>query len=222
MTRTKAEVLTRIRETGIIPVVRVPSPALAMRAVAAVRQGGVPVVEITMSVPGAIGIIEALVAAAGDEVLVGAGTVLDAATAAQCIRAGAAFIVSPATDAQVIRRCRDEDVVVMPGALTPTEIVHAWTLGADVVKVFPAGAVGGASYLKAIKGPLPAIKLIPTGGVSLDTAAAFLLAGAEAVGVGGDLISIAALDAGEDERIVATAARYAAIVRDVRAKEIRA
>src|SRR5258708_4103434 len=151
----KTEVLKRIRETGLIPVVRAESAEQAMRAVAALKAGGLDVLEVTMTVPGAVEVIRALSAGSGDETLIGAGTVLDPKTAQACIRAGAKFIVSPALNEETIELCRQQDVVIFPGALTPTEVVRAWKAGADAVKVFPAGAVGGASYLKALKAPLP-------------------------------------------------------------------
>ena len=145
----KTEVLKRIRDIGLIPVVRAESADQAMRAVEAIKAGGVDVLEVTMTVPGAIGVIEQLAEAYGAEALIGAGTVLDPETARACIQAGAQFIVSPALNEETIAFCRDNDVAVFPGALTPTEVVRAWNAGADAVKVFPAGAVGGASYLKA-------------------------------------------------------------------------
>jgi len=216
----KGDVLKRIRDVGLIPVMRSRSKDLVRRAVAAIRQGGVTVVEITMTVPGAVDVIGELRSSLGDEMLVGAGTVLTAEAATQCIKAGAQFIVSPCTDEAVIAASRAADVVVMPGALTPTEIVHAWSFGADIVKVFPADAMGGAPYLKALKGPLPHIKLVPTGGVTLKTAASFLDAGAEAVGVGGDLVDFAALEHGRDDELVSRAQEFVAIVR--RAREAKA
>ena len=180
----KTDVLQRIRDTGLIPVVRAESAELAMRAVEAIKAGGVDVLEVTMTVPGAIDVIAKLASTFGTEVVIGAGTVLDPDTANKCVQAGAQFIVSPALNEETIAFCRANDVAVFPGALTPTEVVRAWNVGADAVKVFPAGAVGGASYLKALKAPLPQIELVPTGGVSLKTAADFSNAGAMALGVG--------------------------------------
>src|SRR5215813_5406480 len=174
MTNTdKAQIL----ETGLIPVIRADSSDIAMRAVDAIRQGGISVLEITMTVPGAIRIIEDVTRRFGDDAIVGAGTVLDSETARACILAGAHFIVSPSLDLDTIACCRRYSVAVIPGALTPTEVVSAWSAGADYVKVFPAGALGGASYIKALKAPLPQIELVPTGGVSLKTAADFIKAG---------------------------------------------
>ncbi len=212
----KTEVLRRIRDLGLIPVVRAESAELAMRAVAAIKAGGVDVLEVTMTVPGAIGVIEQLTSSFGDEVLVGAGTVLDPETARACIQAGAQFIVSPALNEGTITFCREKDVAVFPGALTPTEVVRAWNAGADAVKVFPAGAVGGASYLKALKAPLPHIELVPTGGVSLKTAADFIKAGAMALGVGADLVDLKALREGNAGLITERARQFLEIVREAR------
>jgi len=213
----KSEVLALIREVGLVPVVRAESKDEAVRAADAIREGGVPILEITMTVPGAVGVIEELARRFGSGILVGAGTVLDAETARTCILAGAAFVVSPATDAGTIACCRRHGVAVLPGALTPTEVLTAWTAGADMVKVFPAGNVGGASYIKALKAPLPQIELVPTGGVSLDTAAAFIQAGASALGVGADLVDLKALRSGQAATITQKARRFLEIVREARA-----
>jgi 2-dehydro-3-deoxyphosphogluconate aldolase/(4S)-4-hydroxy-2-oxoglutarate aldolase len=213
----KIDVLQRIRDMGLIPVVRAESADQAMRAVAAIKAGGVSVLEITMTVPGAIDVIEELAAAFGSEALIGAGTVLDPETAARCIQAGAQFIVSPALNEETITCCRTNDVAVFPGALTPTEVVRAWNAGADAIKIFPAGAVGGASYLKALKAPLPQIELIPTGGVSLKTAADFIKAGAMALGVGADLVDPKALREGNEELITERARQFIEIVQTARA-----
>jgi 2-dehydro-3-deoxyphosphogluconate aldolase/(4S)-4-hydroxy-2-oxoglutarate aldolase len=187
-----------------------------MRAVQAINAGGVSVLEVTMTVPGAIAVIEQLTKAFGGEALIGAGTVLDPETADRCIQAGAQFIVSPALNEETIAFCQRQDVAIFPGALTPTEVVRAWNAGADAVKVFPAGAVGGASYLKALKAPLPQIELVPTGGVSLKTAADFIKAGAMALGVGADLVDITALRDGHDEVITERARQFLGIVRAAR------
>ena len=212
----KTEVLQRIRATGLIPVVRAESADLAMRAVEAIKAGGVDVLEVTMTVPGAIDVIAKLAATFGAEVVIGAGTVLDPDTANKCVQAGAQFIVSPALNEETIAFCRRNDVAVFPGALTPTEVVRAWNAGADAVKVFPAGAVGGASYLKALKAPLPQIELVPTGGVSLKTAADFIKAGAMALGVGADLVDTKALREDRDEVITERAREFLEIVREAR------
>jgi 2-dehydro-3-deoxyphosphogluconate aldolase/(4S)-4-hydroxy-2-oxoglutarate aldolase len=171
-----------------------------------------------MTVPGAVGIIEQIAKRYGDEVLVGAGTVLNAETARECLTAGAQFIVSPALNLETIAFCRDAGCAIMPGALTPTEVVTAWSAGADMVKVFPCGAMGGASYIKSLKAPLPQIELVPTGGVSLTTAASFIEAGSAAIGVGADLVDIKAIRAGQSERITETTRAYIEAVRNARAK----
>ena len=212
----KADVIQRIRESGLIPVVRAESPEMATRAVSAIKKGGVGVLEITMTVPGAIDVIAQLSRTFGSEALIGAGTVLNAATARECIDAGAQFIVSPALDEATIAFCGEAGVAVFPGALTPTEVLRAWNTGADAVKVFPAGAVGGASYLKALKAPLPQIELIPTGGVSLKTGADLIKAGAMALGVGADLVDTTALREGRDEVITDRAQQFLEIVRAAR------
>jgi len=215
-TMNKTEVLRRIHHTGLIPVVRAESAELAIRAVEAITAGGVDVLEVTMTVPGAIGVIEQLATKFGGEALIGAGTVLDRETADRCIQAGAQFIVSPALNEDTIAFCRANDVAVFPGALTPTEVVRAWKAGADAVKVFPASAVGGASYLKSLKAPLPQVELIPTGGVSLATAADFIAAGAFALGVGADLVDLKAIRSGETEKITQAARAYIAAVNEAR------
>jgi len=209
-------VMERISEVGLVPVVRASSADEAFAAVEAIRAGGIPILEITLTVPGAIRMINELTIRLGDEALIGAGTVLDADTAQQCIDAGARFIVSPALDIPTIELCRRLDVPVFPGALTPTEIVTAWRAGANAVKVFPANAVGGATYLKSLKAPLPQIELLPTGGVNLKTAADFIAAGAFALGVGADLVDLAALRRGEAAAITEKARQYVAAVAAAR------
>jgi 2-dehydro-3-deoxyphosphogluconate aldolase/(4S)-4-hydroxy-2-oxoglutarate aldolase len=214
---TKAEVIKQIRDTGVIPVVRASTADDAMRAIDAIREGGISVFEITMTVPGAITLIEEVVRRYGKEALVGAGTVLDAETARACIESGAQFVVSPSLNAETIEYCRSQDVAVMPGGLTPTEVVRAWNAGADFVKVFPAGAVGGASYIKALKAPLPHIEVVPTGGVSLTTAGDFIRAGAAALGVGTDLVDMKAIREGHAKLITDRAKQFMEIVREARA-----
>src|SRR5262252_5089752 len=169
-----------------------------------------------MTVPGAVGVIEQIARRYGSEVIVGAGTVLDAGTAQSCISAGAQFIVSPALDLETISCCRSRGVAVMPGALTPTEVVTAWKAGANLVKVFPAGAVGGAKYIKALKAPLPQIEMVPTGGVSLETAADFIKAGSAALGVGSELVDAKALSQGQDHIITERAKQFMQIVSEAR------
>jgi 2-dehydro-3-deoxyphosphogluconate aldolase/(4S)-4-hydroxy-2-oxoglutarate aldolase len=212
----KSDVIKQIRDTGIIPVVRATSADEAMQAIDAIRAGGISVLEITMTVPGAVGVIQQLANKYGKDVLVGAGTVLDPETARACILAGAQFVVSPALNVDTIAICRRYGIAIMPGALTPTEVVQAWTAGADFVKVFPAGALGGASYLKALKAPLPQIELVPTGGVSLKTAADFIKAGASALGVGADLVDLKAIRDGQASVITERAKQYVEIVREAR------
>ena len=214
----KTDVLARIQQIGIVPVLRASSTQEALAIATAIEAGGVPILEVTMTVPGAVQVMEQLANHAGDRLLVGAGTVLDAETARACILAGAQFVVSPALDVRTIELCRRYGVPVLPGALTPTEIVAAWQAGADAVKVFPCSAVGGAKYLKAVKAPLPQIDLIPTGGVSLATAAEFLEAGAFALGVGGDLVDNKAIAKGHPEIITENARKYLAIVQQFRQK----
>ena len=215
---TKSEIVQRIREIGVIPVVRASSPEEANQIVEAIKAGGLPILEITMTVPGAVQVIERLSARYGNEAIIGAGTVLDTESARACILAGAQFIVSPALNLETIACCRELDVVVMPGALTPTEIVTAWNAGADLVKVFPAGAMGGASYIKSLKAPLPQIDLVPTGGVTLANAAAFIKAGAVAIGVGADLVDTTAIRAGQPEKITQSARAFIEAVRNARLK----
>jgi 2-dehydro-3-deoxyphosphogluconate aldolase/(4S)-4-hydroxy-2-oxoglutarate aldolase len=212
----KPQVLATIRELGVVPVIRAESADEAARAVEAIRAGGLNVLEITMTVPGAVRLIEEVARRVGSGAVVGAGTVLDAQTARACILAGAGFVVSPALDLGTIACCRRYGVPVFPGALTPTEVVSAWQAGADMVKVFPAGAVGGASYIKALKAPLPQVDLVPTGGVSLETAAGFIAAGATALGVGADLVDLKALRSGQAQVVTERARRFVEIVREAR------
>src|SRR4029078_10574704 len=208
----KTDVIQTIKDIGVIPVVRATTADEAMRAIDAIREGGIPVLEITMTVPGAVKVIEEVVQRYGNDALVGAGTVLDPETATACISSGARFIVSPALNLDTIACCRQRDIAVMPGALTPTEVVQAWNAGADFVKVFPAGAVGGPSYLKALKAPLPQVELVPTGGVSLKTAADFIRAGAAALGGGLDLVNVKA----ESSLITERAKQFIDIIREAR------
>ena len=217
----KSQILQRIREIGVIPVVRASSAEEAIQVVEAINAGGVPLLEITMTVPGAVAVIEQLAKRFGEKAIVGAGTVLDPENAKACIGAGAQFIVSPALNLDTIRYCREHDVPIMPGALTPTEVLTAWNAGADMVKVFPAGAVGGASYLKSLKAPLPQIELVPTGGVTLATAADFIKAGASAIGVGADLVDVKAIRAGHPEKVTAAARAYVEAVRAARSEAVK-
>ena len=213
----RSEVIQQIVETGVIPVVRAASADEAMRAIDAIKEGGISVLEITMTVPGAVRVIEEVAARYGSEALVGAGTVLDAETARACILAGAEFIVSPALNPETIALCRRYGKVVMPGALTPTEVLAAWQAGADFVKVFPCDSVGGAKYIKSLKAPLPQIQVVPTGGVTLQTAADFIKAGASALGIGTDLVDVKVLREGQGNLITERARRFLEIIKESRA-----
>jgi 2-dehydro-3-deoxyphosphogluconate aldolase/(4S)-4-hydroxy-2-oxoglutarate aldolase len=213
----KAEVLKRIEEIGVIPVVRAASSDEAIAAAEAIREGGIPLLEITMTVPGAVGVIAELIQRYAHVLLVGAGTVLDPDAARACIDAGAQFIISPSLNLQTIELCRQQNIAIFPGALTPTEVVTAWEAGADAVKVFPCSAVGGAKYLRALKAPLPQVKLVPTGGVSLATAKDFIAAGAWALGVGSDLVDNKAIQMGDRKSVMDAARNYVAAVREARA-----
>jgi 2-dehydro-3-deoxyphosphogluconate aldolase/(4S)-4-hydroxy-2-oxoglutarate aldolase len=212
----KQEVRDRILEIGVVPVVRASSAGEACAAADAVCEGGIPIVEITMTVPGALGVIRELAKNCGSGVLIGAGTVLSAETARQCVDAGAQFLVSPGLKLQTVEFAVREGVLILAGALTPSEVIAAWEAGADFVKIFPCGNVGGARYLKALKGPFPEIPLIPTGGVNLNTAAEFIEAGAVALGVGGELVSAEALKANKPEIIIENARKFLAIVKQAR------
>jgi 2-dehydro-3-deoxyphosphogluconate aldolase/(4S)-4-hydroxy-2-oxoglutarate aldolase len=213
----KNDTLRKVLSLGVIPVVRASSSEAALRAVDALREGGIDVIELTMTVPGALELIESLVHRFGSTVAVGAGTVLDAETARACVLSGAAFLVSPSVDRGMIACARTYGVPVVPGALTPTEIVDAWRAGADLVKVFPCASLGGASYVKALRGPLPQIDLVATGGVSLETAGDFVRAGAAAIGAGGDLF-----DAARGEGVSARARKYVQAIKEARAEVERA
>jgi 2-dehydro-3-deoxyphosphogluconate aldolase/(4S)-4-hydroxy-2-oxoglutarate aldolase len=212
----KADQLRRILDAGIVAVVRAPEPAGLVEAIRALAAGGVTVAEVTLTVPNALDVIREAKEALGDAVLLGAGTVLDGEACWSALMAGAEFVVSPTVNLDVIGVCRRSDKVVMPGAFTPTEIVTAWEAGADVVKVFPAD-VAGPAFFKAMRGPLPHIRLMPTGGVNLDTAADFLKAGAACLGVGGQLVDPKLVAAREFDKVRELAARYVEVVRQARA-----
>lgn len=207
--------LKRILDGGVVAVVRSESSASLVKVVQALAEGGVTAAEITFTVPDAVEVIRQVRREVGDKVVLGAGTVLDPETARAALLAGAEYIVAPIVNLEVIRLCRRYDKAVMPGAFTPTEVVAAWEAGADVVKVFPAD-VGGPSYLKALRGPLPQVRLMPTGGVDLTTAEAFLKAGACCLGVGGALVDQKLIVAGDFNRIRELAGQYAEIVRRFR------
>ena len=185
---TKQAILSTIREIGLIPVVRTPSAESALKAIEAIYEGGIRLAEVTMTVPGAVRVLEKLADHFGDRMLLGAGTVLDPETCRVCMLAGAQFFVTPALNFKTIEMAHRYSKPISPGALTPTEVLAAWDAGADIVKIFPCDNVGGPKYIKALKGPFPQIEMIPTGGVSLTTAGDFLKAGACAVAVGGELI----------------------------------
>ncbi|MBA3768942.1 MAG: bifunctional 4-hydroxy-2-oxoglutarate aldolase/2-dehydro-3-deoxy-phosphogluconate aldolase [Blastocatellia bacterium] len=212
----KANVTSRISEVGIVPVIRADSDDEARHLIDAIRAGGISIFEVTTTVPNAVSLIETLTANFGGEVIIGAGTVLDVETTRSCLSAGAKFIVSPILDLDVVETCRQADIAVFPGALTPTEIVTAWNAGADAVKIFPAYAVGGANFIKAIKAPLPEVELIPTGGITLLTVGDYIRAGAIAVGVGGELADVRALRAGQSEKITDAARAFVKAVREAR------
>jgi 2-dehydro-3-deoxyphosphogluconate aldolase/(4S)-4-hydroxy-2-oxoglutarate aldolase len=199
------DVISRIGEIGIIPVVRASSVEEANRAVEAICAGGIPVVEITMTVPNAVSVIRELVQRRTGDVLIGAGTVTNADQAESCLRAGAQFLVSPGLAVSVLSVARANAKLAIPGALTPTELMNAQEHGARLVKIFPCGNVGGPKYLKSLKAPFPQSSLIPTGGVNAANAAEFIAAGAFALGVGADLVDVAALREGNLEKISAAA-----------------
>jgi len=214
--RQKQEVLAALRDGGIVPVIRADSADTALRIVDALVSGGIRTLEITMTVPDAIGAIKAVSDRFGSSVLLGAGTVTSRALAEGSLDAGAEFLVTPCVVPDVIAVAKERDVAVLPGAMTPTEVFTAWSAGGDIVKIFPASNVGGASYLKALKGPFPQIPLCPTGGVNLQTIGEFVKAGASAVGVGGELVSKAAIDAGDYGKITELARQYVAALAAAR------
>src|ERR1051326_5095783 len=193
----------------------------AIRAIEAIYKGGIRAAEITMTVPGAIRALEKIADQFGDSIMLGAGTVLDAATARTCMLAGAQFFVTPALRLETIELARRYSKPIFPGALTPTEVLTAWEAGADAVKVFPCSAVGGAKYIKALKAPFPQIEMIPTGGVNLETTADFLRAGACAVAVGGELVDAETIQEGRYEVFEDRARQYLEIVKSVRAEKSR-
>jgi 2-dehydro-3-deoxyphosphogluconate aldolase/(4S)-4-hydroxy-2-oxoglutarate aldolase len=212
------EVAQRIGEIGIIPVVRAATVEEARAAVGAICAGGIPIVEITMTVPDAPAVIRHVVSHYGSKVLVGAGTVLTEEQAEQCLDAGAEFLVSPGTSIPVMRAAKARGKLSIPGALTPTELMTACTEGARLVKIFPCGNMGGPDYIKALRAPFPAVGLIPTGGVHLGNAAEYIAAGAFALGVGADLVNLAALRKGDSQKIIDSAKALVEAVRLARSK----
>ena len=205
-------------EVGLVPVVRASSTNEASAIVDAIKTGGVSVLEITMTVPGAIELIEKIAERYGNDVLLGAGTVLDAETARAVILAGAEFVVTPSLKLSTIEVCKRYSKVVIPGALTPTEVITAWEAGADFVKIFPCDNVGGPKYIKALRGPFPQIDFIPTGGVNLNTAAEFIAAGSAALAVGSELVEKKAVAAKDFAKITDNARKFSEVVRTARLK----
>ncbi len=215
---TAQQILSFINDIGIVPVVRTATAEGAVSAIQAIHKGGVRAAEITMTVPGAIKALEKVADQFGDKIVLGAGTVLDPETARSCMLAGAQFFVSPNLRVSTIEMCKRYSKVICIGALTPTEVLTAWEHGADVVKVFPADAMGGAKYIKSLKGPLPQIEMIPTGGVNLQTTGDFLKAGACAVGVGSELVNAKLIADGDFAEIEKRAKQYMEAVQTARAE----
>ena len=215
MLETTKEIIERV---GLIPVLRARNIAQGRKVVDAMIAGGVTIVEVTMTVPGAVDLLKQLKKDFGEELLLGSGTVTTADQCQETIDAGAEFVVSPSLHFDVISTTKKNGKVSCPGALTPTEAITAWNAGADYVKIFPCSALGGASYLKSLLAPFPQLKIIPTGGVTLQTAESFIKAGARALGVGGDLVNLAAIDEGHPEMITEAAKAYLKIIATARGK----
>ena len=213
----RADTLARLERDTLVSVVRADTPELATLAVEAILEGGISTFEITLTVPGAVQLIESLVKRFGARALIGAGTVLTAEQAEACIDAGAQFVVSPGFDAATVELVLRKDVPCMPGALTPTEVITAWKAGVDMVKIFPCSAMGGARYLKALRGPLPQVKMLPTGGVNAENAREYLAAGAAALGIGSELVDATALASGKLGVITARAKQLVDAVAAARA-----
>jgi 2-dehydro-3-deoxyphosphogluconate aldolase / (4S)-4-hydroxy-2-oxoglutarate aldolase len=209
----KEKVMKLIYDTGLIPIIRVKTDEIAFKVADAFLEAGVNIIEVTMSVPGAVDVVKKLVDQFGDKVLIGTGTVVDGKMAREVIEAGSHFIVSPNYSRALIETAHQFAKPIIPGALTPTEIYDAYSMGADAVKVFPCGNVGGASYLKAIRSPLPQIPLVPTGGVNLETAGPMLDAGAYALGVGGAITDKKAISEGNFEVITENVRKFIDIVK---------
>jgi 2-dehydro-3-deoxyphosphogluconate aldolase/(4S)-4-hydroxy-2-oxoglutarate aldolase len=212
----KRDIFNRMMSEGLIPVIRVSSAQEAVDVADAIKEGGVTLIEITMSVPGAIDTIKELTRKYKDEIIMGAGTILDPETARAALLAGAQFIVTPTLNLDVIQLAHRYSAVVVPGAMTPTEILTAWNAGADMVKVFPAAQLGGPEYLKAIRGPLPQILLVPTGGVNLQNAGAFIKAGAAALGAGGELVDKKAVKEKKFNIITENTRAFLKVIREAR------
>ena len=219
MAWTKEKALGLIWEVGLVPIVRATSTEDAFKAAEAIIEGGIGIAEITMTVPNAIRVMERVAERYGDKVLLGAGTILDPETCRAALLAGAEFIVTPSLDVRVIEVAKRYSKPCIPGGLTPTEVVAAWQAGADLVKIFPCGPVGGPSYIKALKGPFPQIDFVPAGGVNLETTPEFIKAGAAAVAVGGELVDAKALKEGRLDLITANARKFVEAVRAARAEK---
>ena len=215
---TKQQILSFITDIGIVPVVRTATAEGAIKAIEAIYRGGVRAAEITMTVPGAIRALEKVADQFGDKIVLGAGTVLDPETARACMLAGAEFFVTPSLKISTIEMVKRYSKVICPGALTPTEVLTAWDAGADIVKIFPCGNVGGPKYIKALRGPFPHIEMIPTGGVNLETAGEFLKAGACAVAVGGELVDAKTIKEGRFDIIEERTRQYLAAIAKARAE----
>jgi 2-dehydro-3-deoxyphosphogluconate aldolase/(4S)-4-hydroxy-2-oxoglutarate aldolase len=216
--KTKERNLHSLLEIGIVPIVRADSPEKALRAAQAICRGGLRALEVTMTVPKAIHVIEKVSDEFGGEMLIGAGSVLDTETARACMLAGAEFFVTPSLNPKTIEICHRYGKIIMPGALTPTEVLTAWEAGADLVKIFPCGNVGGPKYIKALKAPLPQVPMVPTGGVSIDNTVEFFKAGASAVAVGSELCDKQAMADGRYEVIEENAKQFLDAVRKARGK----
>lgn len=210
--------LQRVLGTGIVSIIRADSGEQLVDVAKALYEGGIDVIEVTFTVPGVLDIIAAVRRELGGRILLGAGTVLDTESARAAILAGAEFIVTPTVNVDVIKLCNRYSKVIMPGGFTPTEVLTAWEAGADIVKVFPAD-IGGPAHLKALHGPLPQVRLLPTGGVNLETLPSFFKAGACAVGLGSALVEKAAVESGDMNRIRSLAEQYVALVKEARGNE---
>lgn len=213
----KHDVRARIEELGIVPAIRVPSPDWAEYAAEALERSGIPVAEVTMTTPGAVDVI-AKVAKSQPDMIVGGGTVLDEQTAKRCLDAGAKFLTSPGLVMKVVEVAAKANVVVFPGALTPTEVIAAWKAGVDFVKVYPCSLLGGPVYIRALKTPLPHVPLIASGGVNQQTISAFITAGATAVGIGSELLPRDALESRHEQQIRELGRRYLSMIRETRAR----
>jgi 2-dehydro-3-deoxyphosphogluconate aldolase / (4S)-4-hydroxy-2-oxoglutarate aldolase len=216
----KEEVLAKIREIGIMPGIRTSSAEDGRFAAEAIAKGGIPIVEITMTVPNAIDVISDMVRNAPN-LIVGAGTVLDLETARRCLDAGVGFLTSPGLDLKIVEFAVKENILMIAGAMTPTEVITAWKAGSELVKVFPCAPIGGPAYIRALRGPFPQVPMIAAGGVNQETAADFILAGAAALGIGGRLIPKVAIEHREPDRISELARRFLRIVQTARNKPSR-